>query len=254
MAPNADQLKRAFRSLKSLTDADAVKLANEACGILLKNLSRDDAGTVQRALQAEGARTEVVEASQLPTLPAAKFIRRVEFQPQALMIYDQLGRAAPVPWDQLALLAAGGVRHFGMSATRKEQTVNTFDPIRGFRTKVITDVRHKIEDNARLVLDIFLTGGSMRFQIEAETFSFKYCFDRPDLNLERKLALLIQMLAENAPQANLNRGALAMRDGPSGAVTYASKAVLFDESTWLWWRMTRASPPAGQIGPGPGTS
>ena len=79
-------------------------------------------------------RTEVVEASQLPTLPEAKFVRRIEFQAPALMIYDQLGRAAPVPWDQLALLAAGGVRHFGMSATRKEQTVNTFDPIRGFRT------------------------------------------------------------------------------------------------------------------------
>jgi len=253
-APTADQLKRAFRSLRSLTDADAVKLANEACGILMKNLSPDDAGVLQRALQAEGVRTEVVEASQLPTLPEAKFVRRIEFQAPALMIYDQLGRAAPVPWDQLALLAAGGVRHFGMSTTRKEQTVNTFDPIRGFRTKVITEVRHKIEDNARLVLDIFLTGGSMRFQIEAETFSFKYCFDRPDLNLAQKLGLLIQMLAENAPQAVLNRGAAAMRAGPSGAMTYASKAALFDESTWLWWTMTRASREPGQTGRGSGMS
>ncbi len=240
LAPTADQLKRAFKSLKWMTDADAVKRANEACGILVKNLSPDDAAALEQAFQAEGVATEALDASQLPKLPDAKFVRRIEFQTQALLVHDPLGRTVPIPWQHLALVSAGAVHHFGMSTTRKDETVNTFDPIRGFRTKVVTDVRHKFEDSARLVLDIFLTSDLMRFQIEAESFMFKYCFDRPDLNLPQKLGLLVQMLIQYAPQAILNRGAAACRDGAGGPVTYASKAALFDESTWLRWRMARS--------------
>jgi len=243
--PPAEQLRRAFRSLETLTEADAVKLANEACGILAKNLSTQDASRLQRALAAEGVPTEIVDAAQLPKLPDVKFVRRLEFQPQGLLIYDPLGRTVPVPWQHVALIAAGTVRHFGVSATQTEETVKTFDPIRGFRTKVVTDRRHKIEQDTRLLLDIFLTGGTIRFEIEAETFMFKYCFDRPDLNLAQKLGLLIQMLARNAPHALMNRGAVALRDGPTGSATHASKAALFDECSWWLWQMIRKTRESG---------
>src|SRR3989442_337352 len=204
VAPTADQLKRAFKSLNTLTEADAIKLAREACGILMRNLSLTDARILQRALEGEGVPTELLDATQLPKLPDAKFVRRVEIQPQALAIFDPLGRIVPLPWQHLTLVAAGTVRHFGVSATRTEETVNTYDPIRGLRTKVVTDLRHKAEDDANLMLDIFLTGGAMRFQNEAEGFQFKYCFDPPDLNLPQKLCLLIQMLAEHAPHPLMN--------------------------------------------------
>jgi hypothetical protein len=239
VAPTADQLKRALKSLKTLTEADAIKLAREACGILKKNLSLTDARVLQGALQGEGVPTDLLDASQLPKLPEAKFVRRVEIQPQALAIFDPLGRTVPLQWQHLTLVSAGTVRHFGVSATRTEVTVNTFDPIRGSRKKVVTDVRHKVEDDAKLMLDIFLTGGVMRFQIEAESFQFKYCFDRPDLNLPQKLGLLIQKLAEHAPHAVMNRGAAALRDGHPENTAYASKGALFDESIWLLWRMAK---------------
>ena len=79
----------------------------------------------------------------------------------------------------------------------------------------------------------------MRFQIEAESFPFKYCFDRPDLNLPQKLGLLIQMLAEHAPHAVMNRGGTALRDGQPENAAYASKSALFDESIWLLWRTAK---------------
>src|SRR2546428_5806440 len=239
VAPAADQLKRAFKSLKTLTEADAIKLAREVCGILMKNLSLEDAGVLQRALRGEGVPTDLLDATQLPKLPDGKLVRRVEIQPQALAVYDPLGRTVPVPWQHLTLVSAGTVRHFGVSATRTEEVVNTYDPIRGLRTKVVTDLRHKVEDDARLMLDIFLRGGVMRFQIEAESFPFKYCFDRPDLKLPQKLGLLIQMLAEHAPHAVLNRGGTALRIGQTENAAYASKAALFDESIWLLWRMAK---------------
>jgi hypothetical protein len=93
-------------------------------------------------------------------------------------------------------------------------------------------------------MDIFLARGAARFQIEAESFLFKYLFDRPELNLAQKVGLLVQMLGQQAPQAFVNRGAAALRDHTPGAAAYASKAALFDESIWLLWRMTRKSPAA----------
>jgi len=247
VAPGADQLKRAFKSLKTLTGADAVKLANDACGVLVKNLSHEDAGLLQRALQSEGVPTEIVEAGRLPRLPDAKNVRRMEFRPEALLVYDPLGRTVPVPWEHLALLSAGAVRHFDLSATRTEQSVTTFDPVRGMRTRIVTEVRHKVEDDSRLILDILVSGGSMRFQIEAGTFMFKYCFDRPELNLPQKLGLLIQMITRHTPQAVLNRGATALRDGALDNAAYASVAALFDESIWLLWRTAKKSDAPGGL-------
>jgi hypothetical protein len=126
-----------------------------------------------------------------------------------------------------------------MSTTRTEQTVTSFDPIRGIHTKVVTDVRHKVQDDGKFILDIFLAEGAMRLQIEADAFQFKYCFDRPGLNLPQKFSLLIQMLVERAPQATLNRGAIALRDGRFADASYVSKAALFDESMWLLWLATQ---------------
>src|SRR5207249_11538499 len=93
-----------------------------------------------------------------------------------------------------------------------------------FHAKTVTDVRHKVEDDVKLLLDIFVAGGAMRFQMEADTFPFKYCFDRPDLNLPQKLGLLIELFAQNAPQAIMNHGANALRQGAPGNAAYASKA------------------------------
>ncbi len=174
VAPSADQLKRAFKALRILTEADAVKTAVEARGILVKNLSLDGARGLQRVC---------------------------------------------------------------LSASRTESKVTTFDPIRGLRTKVVTDVRHKVVDNSQFILELVLTGGATRFQIEAALFMFKYCFDRPELNLAQKLGLLIEMLAQQAPQAVLNHGAAALSCGGPGDWAYASKAALFDELTWHLWRM-----------------
>ncbi len=237
VAPSADQLKRAFKALRILTEADAVKTAVEARGILVKNLSLDGARGLQRVLQSEGASTEVVDAAALPRPAEAKTVRRMEFQPGALAVYDPMGRAVSVPWQHIALLSAGAVRHFGLSASRTESKVTTFDPIRGLRTKVVTDVRHKVVDNSQFILELVLTGGATRFQIEAALFMFKYCFDRPELNLAQKLGLLIEMLAQQAPQAVLNHGAAALSCGGPGDWAYASKAALFDELTWHLWRM-----------------
>jgi hypothetical protein len=243
--PDTERLKRAFRSLSRWTEADAVRLAREAAGILVKSLSIEDAEALQRALQAEGLSVVVVDAAQLPTLPVPKAIRRLEFQPEALAIYDLLGRASQVPYPDLTLLSAGVVRRLGMTTKRVEREKLTYDPIRGIHTKTVTDVRHQVEDLTDVLLDIVSTVGAVRHRVEAGAFLFKYCFDRPDLDPVGKLGLLVRMLVERAPQAALNRGAAAVRDGQPREAAYASKVVLDDECVWRLWRMRQPGSAGG---------
>jgi len=241
-APTADQLKRAFRSLKRMTEVDALKVAREAYGILLRNLPLDEANMLQSSLAGEGVPTEIVDAAQLPRLPEARFVRRAELQSGAFVIFDPLGRPVPVGWPQIAVIAAGACRHFGMSQTRTERRVTTFDPIRGIHRRLEVEVRHKVEDDVPILLDLLLTGAAMRFQIEADQFQFKNLFDRPDLDQAGRVGLLIQRLSEHAPRAWLNRGAISLRDGSAAPVTYASKAALSEESVWLLWRQAKHEP------------
>lgn len=241
VAPSADQLKRAFKLVKGLTEADATKLANDAYGVLIKNLAQPDALKLQAALASEGVATEVVETARFPKLVDAKFIKRAEMKPDALALLDPIGRPLAVPWEHIVLIAAGCVGHFGVSSTTKEERVLAYDPLYGVHTEVVTETRHKVERDAQWLVDMFLAGGAMRFQVEAESFLFKFTFDRPELDLAGKVALLVQLLAQHAPRAVLNRGAAALCASPARAFSYAGKNYLFEESQWLLWRMMQVA-------------
>ena len=238
--PTTEQLKRAFRLVKSLTDADATKLANDAYGILIKNLTADDAGLLQRTLAAEGVATEVVESGRFPKLVEPKFVRRAELTPEALILQDPLGRPLPVPWTHLVLIAAGRVQHFGVNKTTTEERVLRYDPIRGLNVQTVVETRHKVASDAQWLVDIFLAGGALRFQLEAANFMFKHTFDRPELDLAGKVGLLVQLLSQHAPHAALNRGAFTVRVNPDSEFAYAGKNYLFEESAWLLWRLAQA--------------
>ena len=74
--PTPDQMKGAFKAFSHLTDADAVRLAVGARGILMRHLGQDTARAVQQALEAEGAAVLIVPERDLPALPEGEEIRR----------------------------------------------------------------------------------------------------------------------------------------------------------------------------------
>jgi hypothetical protein len=239
-APTVDQLKRAFAFTDSLRAPDAAKLAHEARGLLLKNLTYDNAYRVQCALREDGVATEIVEPQALPILPESKLTRRMEFSDAALLVFDVLGRTTPVAWSELAVVAAGAVGHFELSVTHTEERVITFSPVRGFHPKTISETQHVLETERQLVLELLVNGAQRRFQVEGKGFLFGYSFNHPELNLEAKFALLVQMIVERAPQAIRNRGAEQLANR-SPIEDYASKGALHDELVWLLWRQERAA-------------
>jgi hypothetical protein len=249
-APTVDQLKRAFAFTDCLRAPDAAKLAHEACGILLKHLSYDNAYRVHCALKEDGVATEILDSAALPPLPDSRLTRRLELSDPALLVYDVLGRATPVEWNRLDLIAAGAVGHFEVNVTHTEERVMTFSPLRGFHPKTVSETQHVLETERQLLLELLTEGGERRFHLEAKGFLFGYCFNRPELGLEEKFGLLARLILERAPHALRNRGAEALaRQLP--VVEYASKAALHDEIVWWRWHRQRTAGASGSHAPDP---
>jgi len=234
-SPTADQLKRAFRSFSNLTDADAVRLAVGAHGILMRHENRDAARAFQQALQTEGIATAVVSEDDLPKLPEVKVLNRLELSPQALLIFDLLGHRTAIPWQDVALLAAGAVGDIEVSRTNTERTVLRFSPVFGVWPKKVTDSRGKVSADNQLVLEILLTGTAVRYHIEAARFPFKYVIDQPEFSTTEKFIWLVREFCRYATAATLNGGARWLRAGHERVPGYVNRQALTDEIIWLLW-------------------
>ena len=234
--PSADQLKRAFSSFIHLTDADAVRLAVNARGILMRQLDRDSARAFQRALEAEGIGAAVVSEDELPRLPEGRSLHRLEVSPEAFIVYDLLGRKSAIDWSEVALIAAGAVVHVELTRTQTERTELRFNVMSGLSPKRIKEAVHKLETDLKLVLEIVLAGGAARYQIEAAEFPFKYVIDRPELSVAEKFVWLVQEICRHAPHAILNGGARVLSGGREAVLEYSSRQMLGDEMVWLLWR------------------
>lgn len=237
--PSAEQMVAAFKAHKKFTEADAIKAAREAHGVILKNLAYDDAQILQQALAAQGAGTAVVAGFEFPQLPAAKVVRRLEFQPETLVIYDALGRPQPFAWSELGLVAAGAFQHFELGETQTEEWQWRGHVVGGYRLELVTETRHHVSDQLRFLVDLLIMKPVCRLQIEPENFLFGYVFDRPQLELSAKVALLVQMLKERAPKALQNRGAVGLCENPPVTPLWPNKTAFFEEESWLIWRLTR---------------
>jgi len=241
--PPVEQLKRAFRQVPFLTDIDAHTLAQDAYGILVKNLAPADAAKLQSALRNEGIETEIVQQQSLPAIPQAKFVRRIDCQPEALMIYDPLGRGFRLEWGHVMMIAAGDV------FLNKFKTIRTTRPVTrhvaGLSGAIsyedtVTDTRTREERSHHLLLEIILRRGVLRYSLEAQQIDFTCLGARRTKSVEVNFQLLVRDLASFTPHAILNRGAYYIRKNVSEIFTYPSKNAFFEEIIWLLWRMVQA--------------
>src|SRR5579872_2096057 len=97
-SPSVGQMVNAFRQVPGLTALDINTLGRDAYGLLVKGFEEEQALAMQSALAAEGLETEVVDEAVLPELPPPKQLIKVDFTPEALVIYDILERTLQLPW------------------------------------------------------------------------------------------------------------------------------------------------------------
>ena len=232
--PTAEQIRRAFRSFSHLTDADAVRLAANAQGILQRQLSADAARAFHRALQAEGVAAAIVAEGELQLLPESKRLHRLTLTDAALEVYDLRGQPTAVAWRELALVAAGAVRR-DETSHRSEHATTAPQPFFSQWPRRTVDPARKVPTGPQLILEILLVDGVTRYEVNADEFPFKYALDRPDYSMVEKFVWLVREIGKHAPGALLNRGARDVCEGTDLVRGYPNRQEFADELTWLLW-------------------
>lgn len=238
VSPTADQMKRVFKSFSNWTDADAVRLAVGAHGILMRHQGQDAARAFQTALQAEGIGAVVVAEDDLPRLPEGRALRRVDLWPQALIVYDDPGRPRPVLWSEIALVAAGVAQHFEVHKTQPKRNAPRFSPVSSIWPKKMSESARAIGPGSSLLLEILLADRATRYQIDAAEFNFRHVIDRPGLSIGEKFVWLVREICRQAERAVFNAGARRLRQGEHVTPDYTNRQVFLDEMVWLLWRST----------------
>lgn len=236
--PAVEKLKAAFRASGILTDMDAVTLAGDAYGILTKNLSREIANTLQADLHRTGVETVVIDERELPVLPAAKFVHRLDCTAEALMIYDPLGRAFPLAWGHILMLAAGSVRLTEFTSVHGPRPIIPHTPHGAGNMVPTPEFSTREARNHHLLLEIILSRAVLRYSVTADTFNFEYLGSRRAITMPENFKLLVQDLVANAPQAVLNRGVQVIREGAAEILAYPTKNAFYEEIIWHLWRIT----------------
>lgn len=241
LPPTAEQLKRAFSVWPALTEIDAQTAANDAFGILLKGLQLEQATLLHEALLKESIETEVVKETDLPTIPPAKIIKQIEFMSAHLSMYDPMKRHIELPWDDLALIAAGNVR---LPEARRIKTSHG-EPHPQSQTAPVTPegasgAKAKEEGQYHLMLELILLDGSSRYSVMADDFDFDCLGARITASREENFAILVCELEQYAPYVSLNQGAYLICKESQPAFKYPSKAAFWEELTWMLWRIAQA--------------
>ncbi|HRI12343.1 MAG TPA: hypothetical protein PLX89_04995 [Verrucomicrobiota bacterium] len=211
--PPVEALERAFASGRGLTPADARFVADDAFGLLARNLELDDALFLQQSLGAEGVEVDVVPESDLPRLPDSQLFTRVECREGTLAFFDALDRSTEVACEAVAVIAAG-------------------------------------YDQRELKLELFLANEPQRLSTTLELLELDRMRQYADLaepdNSGEQFRNLVRHLVSNCPRARLNRAAENLvKDGLAGdvteAITYPRPTAYTEELSWLLWRVRASS-------------
>ncbi len=233
--PSAEPICRAFRTFSHLTDADAIRLAANAQGILMRHLGVDEAKALQQALVKEGVNAVLAKDDDLRFRPASQRLHRIELTHDALVIADYVGRTTAVAWSEFSLVAAGSVPHVEITSVQTQRTAMRPHPLFGVWPKKVVETRNRLETERLFILELVVGNGAARYELQAHEFPFAGVVDRPTATLTEKFVWLVRELTRRAPQALLNQGALDIRDGVVLVRGYPSRQQLLDEMIWLLW-------------------
>jgi hypothetical protein len=206
--PEVTALERAFACGRGLTPADARFVADDAFGLLARNLSLEDALFLQLSLGTEGIEVEVVPESALPRAADAELFSYLECQDGRLVLFNALEQIFETECDAVSILCAG--------YDQREVKIELFagpEPRRFSGT-----------------MDRMLWEHMPQFADPSE----------PD-NIGEQYRNLVRHLVRACPNALVNRAAAVLaQEELTGDVTeqisYPRPTAYMEELTWLLWK------------------
>jgi hypothetical protein len=169
-------------------------------------------------------------------MPQGKIVQRLDPKPEHLLIFDPLGRSIPLEWHHVYLIAAGAVRLTEFTRYQERRPTHMVHGDGDVSLHFETDTYTREEENVRLVGEVFVAGGAMRYSFEAQKFNFIGLGTRRTGNLPQDFTTLVRDLCQHSTHAGLNRGSAAIRAGHSEFFTYPSRNAFQEEIIWLLWQ------------------
>jgi hypothetical protein len=208
--PPVDALQRAFKAgaTRTISAADAIFAADDAFGILSRDLPEEDALSLAAALAAEEIIVDVVAERDLPRLPEPQFFLSAHLSETTIEFFDAREKADPAPWAALRLIAVG------------------YDQ---------RDVR----------LELIFGDATFRYFTTLDRFLAHHSPEATGRFATERFIHFVQKLAEHAPEAVLNRGASLLLSASAGdriedLVAYPRPSAFVEEITWLLWQARKA--------------
>ena len=208
-APPVEVLRKAFHASDTLSAADAVFAADDAYGILARDLIGDDAQNIAASLASDGIEVELVAEGDLPRLPEPQLFMGFQFQPDFIRLMNARGEHTDVPYRGIRLVAVG----YDRQAVR-------FEMVFGDAT--------------------------LRYHSTLEHLQFQHEAMMDGRSAGENLVLLLRQLRSRVPGVLFNRGARVLADGApvehvEDFVSYPRTSAIFEEMVWLLWRARRRS-------------
>jgi hypothetical protein len=227
----AQVLAKAFTRIERLTDNDAAVIAREAMGIILEDLTKQEAQKIQASLVSQGIESEVVDRNDLYSLPAPKKLKRCDPLAEHLVLYDALGRPKTVGWEHLVVVAAGPV------STRKLESDSQM--VRDFDGQFSVERNNREVENVSFKLELLFDVEPSRYQVDATTFLYSYLGNRVTQNRFENFRLLVEDLVRYGTTAVINQGAMSLVQSESESIIYRSRRMFEREIIWLIWDTMR---------------
>lgn len=233
-----EKLRKAFRELPQLLDQDADSMARDAYGVLVDGLSREDARTLQTALERLDVGTKVVDEEDLPDLPPARKVRYAECLEEDFRFRHPEGTTYEMGWRTIIGVAAGAVRMEEWERERKRDTKiqavaggRMAMPVPRWHTESSSEWKH------RPLIDVFSATREPRIRIRGDRFQYEYLGDRMRNTAAENFRLLVGDLVKGAETNFVNRGARDILKDPEAPLRKYPNMHAFDEEiVWLFYR------------------
>lgn len=237
--PSVEALQRAFARTRTLCPSDAVRVARESFGVIAQHLEVFEARDLAAALKDAGVAAQAVAEDQLPQLPPAPLMHRLDCLQDGLRLYDALGRETFAGWSQVVMVAAGHVTLTDLVAMPAQYYQrNDGVPVNGYPgdTRVRSNSRYAEKPTQHLLLDVILIGAE-RYRADGSRLGYDYLGPRLQSSATANFSLLVRDLLLFATKAITNLGACAIRDGSEFA--YSNRKVFENEMVWRLWNQTK---------------
>jgi hypothetical protein len=212
----------------SIPRPDCAQLQKELFGIVVDNLDREHALTLQGELNRRNFPTDVVDQAQLAALNEPASGQEFQIKPHALIVGDVYGTQVEYPWEKFVFAAAGYVLRLADRPIGKHLEPSA-DAFRSSHNAVKVVVDYKLQNVPQFRFDWFF---------DTEPYRWQWIWDRESIvrvNQEPIQLQQLQQLTSFLPAERLNGGVRKLSSG--GYFVYPSVHAFEEEIIWSFYQL-----------------